>query len=207
MGELVHKQLHVWAMDRFTGGHTRGFGRDRRVEWPPDPRTLAIIRALSEAQGIDVRYGEMMVYDPRVPVATSIDLLGWSRPRRSLVVIEIKTGSKWDRKVGNGPMQGRAATVLGLNNAPWNQALVQLATTTAVVQEHYGVPPDSIDGLLVWTNRWLAPVTSGSNQQQEKQVHVDQAWLDPKMKRAGRIMLRELSQHLARNSGKPWGTN
>jgi len=213
LGELVHKQLHVWAMDRFTGAPKRGqeqFGRDPRVEWPPNPRTMAVIRALIQGQAIDVRYGEMMIYDPRVPVATSVDLLGWSRRRQSLVVIEIKTGSKWNHKVGNGPMLGRAASVLNLNNAPWNQALVQLATTTAIVQERYQVPLDRIDGLLVWTNRWLPPPSSAtttlSTASEEKQVRVDQAWLDPKLKRAGRIMLRELSQHLARNSGKPWGS-
>lgn len=73
LGELVHKQLHVWARDRYLG--TREYGRSESVAWPPDPRTTAIIAKLTEL-GVDVRYGEMLIYDSRVPVGTKIPLCG-----------------------------------------------------------------------------------------------------------------------------------
>lgn len=203
MGELVHKQLHVWATDRFTG--KQAFGSDRRVEWPPNPRTMAIIRVLTRELGIDVRYGELMIYDPRIPVATSIDLVGWSRPRQRLVLIEIKTGAKWDRNVGCGPMHGQAAAGLQLNNAPWNQAIVQLATTTAIVEEQYHIPSNKLEGLLIWANRWLSPVGEGPID--GKEVQVDKVWLDTNTRRAGKRMLREMKAHMDRNSGRPWGKN
>jgi hypothetical protein len=202
LGELVHRQLHVWAMDRFYG--TRLFGRVNHVKWPADPRTVALQQTIQQL-GIDVRYGELMVFDPRVPVATSIDLVGWSPRLQRVVLIEIKTGSKWNRQLGNAPMRGRAPRVLQFNNAPLHQALVQLATTAAVVQEVYRI--DKLQALLLWTTRWPVPVqqeVEGTAVHGEKVVQVDKYWLSDKLARAGRIMLREMQHHLQARGGRAW---
>lgn len=213
LGELVHKQLHVWAVDRLYG--TRQFGVDRQVEWPANERTQAIIQALTHELRVDVRFGEFMIYDPRVPVATSIDLLGWSKSRQAVVVIEIKTGSKWNREMGTAPMRGRAARVLRLNNSPLNQAIAQLACTTAIVQQVYGVA--RVEALLIWANRWLVPVPQApksptapypANWQTyrpcQTEVQLYKRWLSDSEKRMGRIMLVELHQHLQARGGRAW---
>lgn len=213
MGELVHKQLHVWALDRAC--NTRHFGVDPEVEWPPNERTQAIIHSLTRELSVDIRFGELMIYDPRVPVATSIDLLGWSASRRSVVVVEIKTGSKWNRDMGTGPMQGRAPGVLRLSDAPINQAVAQLACTVAIVQQVYGVK--RVDGLLLWANQWLLPVPEvpqGPNPRygpkwfqfdpSQTEVRLYKRWLSDSEKRMGRIMLVELHQHLQARGGRAW---
>lgn len=213
LGELVHKQLHVWALDRLCGIHH--FGRDASVEWPANDRTLAIIRCLSQELQIDVRFGEFMIYDPRVPVATSIDLLGWSKHRRSVVIIEIKTGSKWTRDMGTGPMRGRAPRVLRLSNAPLNQALAQLASTTATIRQCYNVP--RVDGLLIWANQWLVPVPEvpvgpqaryppnwANFQPAQTEVQIYKHWLSEREQRMGSIMLGEMHKHLEARGGRAW---
>lgn len=181
----MHRQLHVWASDRFH--HTSFFGNAKTVEWPEHRWTRAIRRKIAEL-GVDVRYGELMIYDPRVPVATSIDLVGWSRARQAVVLIEVKTGSKWSMRMGNGPMRGRAASVLRLNNSPLNQAVVQLAVTHAMVEGYYGVR--GAEGLLLWAN---------------DRVGVEALWLDLRLKRAGRVLAAELQRHLEARGGRAWG--
>lgn len=221
LGELVHRQLHVWASDRYRG--TRFFGRAESVEWcvffcrgrgaacrltphrrPPHRWTQAIRRKLAQL-GVDVRYGEYLLYDARVPLGTqttppglrsvmtlgitgtSIDLVGWSRAKRAVVLIEVKTGSKWNMEMGNGPMKGKAASVLRLNNSPLNQAIVQLSVTHAVVEGFYDV--QKAEGLLVWAN---------------DRVGVEARWLTDRLKTAGRVLVAELHRHLEARGGKAW---
>ena len=183
-GALIHKQLHVWSMDRYRG--SRLFGKAKGVQWPAHRWTEAIMSKLV-GMGVDVRYGEYLLYDARVPLGTSIDLVGWSREKQAVVLIEVKTGSKWSREMGNAPMRGRAASVLRLNNSPLNQAVVQLAVTRAVVEGFYGI--ERTEGLLVWAN---------------DRIGADALWLDPRIKTAGRVLVAELHQHLADRGGKAW---
>lgn len=184
LGELVHRQLHVWAMDRYRG--TRHFGTASTVEWPPHRWTQGIREALVQL-GVDVRYGELLLYDARIPLGTSVDLVGWSRTRKAVVLIEVKTGSKWNMEMGSGPMKGRTAAVLQFNNSPLNQAIVQLAITHAVVEGFYEIP--RAEGLLLWAN---------------DRVGVQARWLDARLKRAGRILASELHRHLELRGGKAW---
>lgn len=122
--------------------------------------------------------------------------MGWSAQRQAVVLIEIKTGSKWNMEMGNAPMRGRAPAVVGFNNSPLNQARVQLTTTRAIVEGFYGV--QRVEGLLLWANQWagLEPGT--------KRTVVDARWLSPRLKRVGRIMLGELHRHLKARGGRAW---
>lgn len=191
LGSLVHGELHLWALDRYRGTHMF------RSSIPhPHAYTLGIQAQLTR-MGIDVRYGEFMIYHPQIPVATSIDLVGWSQQYRSIVLIEVKTGSNWDRDMGTGAMRTRVpetasdrrllAQIRGLSNSPYHQAMAQLAVTHAIVVTHYNMP--RVTGLVVWAN----------------QVHgVMARWLDKPMARVGKIMLTELQVHMQQRKGIPW---
>lgn len=199
LGELVHKQLHVWAMDRYYAARPSlapnrrpQFGVAGAVEWPPDPHTLALIRTIVQTYKLQVSYGELMIYDPRVPVATSIDLVAWSPRLRAVVVIEIKTGSKWNREMGNRRMRGYAGSQLGLNNAPLAQALVQLSVMVNIVQQVYELR--RVEGLLLWATNWLDDRPDAPNG--HKRVAIDGRWLSSAIKGAGSVFLSELGQHL-----------
>ena len=190
LGTLVHGELHTWALDRYRGTHL--FKSIRQ----PHAYTLGIQAQLTR-MGVDVRYGEFMIYHPGIPVATSIDLVGWSQQYRSIVLIEVKTGSNWDRDMGTGFMRTRLpetasdrrllAHISGLSNSPYHQAMAQLAVTHAIVVTHYNMK--RVMGLVVWAN----------------QVHGAMArWLDKPMAKVGKIMLTELQVHMQQRKGIPW---
>ena len=191
LGTLVHGELHTWALDRYRGTHNF-------TDTIRNPHAYSLgIRAQLTRMGVDVRYGEFMIYHPQIPVATSIDLVGWSQQYRSIVLIEVKTGSNWDRDMGTGAMRTRLpesasdrrllAHIRGLSNSPYHQAMAQLAVTHAIVVTHYNVK--RVMGLVVWAN----------------QVHgVMARWLDKQMARVGKIMLTELQVHMQQRKGIPW---
>jgi len=191
LGSLVHGELHTWSLDRYRGTHVF-----RSMVLQPHAYTLGI-RAQLTRMGVDVRYGEFMIYHPSIPVATSIDLVGWSQQYRSIVLIEVKTGSNWDRDMGTGAMRTRVpqsasdrrllGQIRGLSNSPYHQAMAQLAVTHAIVVTHYNLK--RVTGLVVWAN----------------QVHgVMARWLDKPMAKVGKIMLTELQVHMQQRKGIPW---
>ena len=191
LGSLVHNEMHLWALDRYRGTHV--FRSSVRA---PHAYSLGIQAQLTR-MGVDVRYGEFMIYHPQIPVATSIDLVGWSQQYRSIVLIEVKTGSNWDTDMGTGALRTRVpesasdrrllARIRGLSNSPYHQAMAQLAVTHAIVVTHYNVK--RVTGLVVWAN----------------QVHGVQAqWLQKDMAKVGKIMLTELQVHMQQRKGIPW---
>jgi len=157
-GRMVHEQLQVYGMDQFCGTRlfTEVWGRLGTSGHPPHPYTVAALDALSH---LDVRLAcsELMIINPRVPVATAIDLVGWHVPTGITVLVEIKTGSAHRAYLGTGPMRGVAGAPLalgglGLSNSPWSQALVQLACMYGTVQGCYGMRSDRLLALLLWVD-------------------------------------------------------
>lgn len=188
LGNLVHGELARWAMDRFYG--TDAFFGASAVR--PREHTLALIRAISEQLRIDVRYSELQVCDPGVPVATAIDLIGWHHATRSVVVVEVKTGSADNMALGNAEMRGRVAREMRLVNSPLNQARAQLAVTRAIVEALYVRPHGArVRGALVWAN---------------KVDGVRYEWLSPQWEFAGHMLLDELRVHMRERGGRAWAT-
>lgn len=212
LGDLVHMQLVTWAKTRHLG-----VPLDTTTMIPPwQVHSQQVVDELVRNVGIDVRYGEFLIYDPTVPVATSVDLLGWMpRPTRAalhrytsvnkemlhitrqrgnpktMVVIEVKTGSSYNMNLGNAWMHGETAKELRLINTPLNQAMTQLAISRAIVEWRYisNEPDIRVLGLLVWVNRATG---------------VRSRWLTPTWEEAGRLMLGELRTHMAERGGKAW---
>lgn len=230
LGELVHMQLVVWSKTRHLG-----IPLDTPTMVPPwQMHSQQAVDELIRNVGVDVRFGEFLIYDPAVPVATSVDLLGWlpkpspadlerfvtvnkempyiTRERgnpRTLVIIEVKTGSSYNMNLGNARMHGHAAGEMGLINSPLNQAMTQLAISRAIIERRYtaAIDPErqgsriggggrehqqrriKVLGLLVWVNR-----STGARSR----------WLTPMWEEAGRIMLGELRAHMAKRDGKAW---
>lgn len=188
LGNLVHGELARWAMDRFYG--TDAFFGASAVR--PREHTLALIRAIAEQLRIDVRYSELQVCDPGVPVATAIDLIGWHHATRSVVVVEVKTGSADNMALGNAGMRGRVAREMRLVNSPLNQARAQLAATRAIVEALYVRPHGArVRGALVWAN---------------KVDGVRYEWLSPQWEFAGHMLLDELRVHMRERGGRAWAT-
>lgn len=186
LGNLVHGELARWAMDRFYG--TDMFFGGSAVR--PKEHTLAIIRGIERSLCIDVRYSELKICDPSVPVATAIDLIGWHHPTRSVVVIEVKTGSTDNMVLGNAEMRGTVAREMRLVNSPLNQAWAQLAVSRAIVEALYARPRGTpVRGALVWAN---------------KVDGVRYEWLTSQWEFAGHMMLDELRVHMRERGGRPW---
>jgi hypothetical protein len=230
LGSLVHMQLVIWAKKRML---RESLDTSAMVPRWQGHTQLAVSELVGNV-GVDVRYGEFLVYDPTVPVATAIDLVGWlPRPESrqllrkyvavnkepsfiteqrgnewTVVVIEVKTGSSYNMNLGNAAMRGKTARELHLHNSPLNQALTQLAISRAIVEERYtAVPKDTGDG----NNNNGQP--SGIQRRVRvlgllvwvnRAVGARSKWLSLSWEEAGRLMLGELRVHMAERGGKAW---
>lgn len=179
LGERVHRELLLWTKLGLQGC---GMAYTQMNEWFQD-HTMRAIEKL-QAMGLQMAYAELTIYDPSVPVATSLDLIGWD-PKRpdTIVVIEIKTGSSYNKYFGNAPMEGESARrLLGSpENSPYNQAMAQLAISRAIVEKLYAPPHTKVVGLLLWINRADGAVAK---------------WMPAVWEVAGRMMLGELRVHM-----------
>lgn len=131
LGTLVHRQICAYSRSR----HTKTFNK---VCPNPHPYTMSVLSKMEE-KGIQLFFGEMIIYDEVVKYLTPIDGVAINAEGK-LTLIEIKTGYENIFKIGKTRMK---APFDKWFNSPLNQARLQLLIPCLTLKYRYGISVDS----------------------------------------------------------------
>jgi hypothetical protein len=140
-GSVVHEQLNDFLLldkKNFFKKHSdlHPFSRD-------------IINLILDKKWIPI-VSEFDIFDSKLVIGTSIDMIAFDPKNGKIIAIEIKTGYKNHFEIEKGKMTGCLKKILGFSFH--NCAMLQLLTSMLFIIKNHNIDSDMIEGYIIHVN-------------------------------------------------------